>query len=53
MVVDKCLRELPTHLVKTVSHGNPTTVDRLVQLIETAGATEALVQAAREEDGTS
>ena len=26
MVVDKCLRELPTHLVKTVSHGNPTTV---------------------------
>ena len=45
MVVDKCLRELAIHLVKTVSHGNPTTVDRLVQLIETAGATEALVRA--------
>lgn len=45
--VDKCLRELPPTVLRTVSQSNPQTMDALVRAIETCRATESLVEAGR------
>ena len=49
VAIDKCLRELPTSLLRTVSQSNPQSMDDLVKVIDSCGATEALVKAGRRE----
>ena len=47
ITVDKCLRELPPTLLRTVTQSNPQTMDALVRAIETCRATESIVEAGR------
>ena len=49
IAIDKCLRELPTSLLRTVSQSDPQCMDNLVKAIDACGATKALVNAGRQE----